>query len=75
MKDNSLYQWVFNYNSYKGVWRCTNRDNYLKLFDGPDDPILESKEISTLIDIINLNDGDIRQVMKWKKEFYADIKG
>ena len=72
---SNTHGWIFTWNSYKGVWAATNRDNYLKLFDGPNDPIIESREISTLIEIIELNDGDIRQVMKWKKEFYADTKG
>lgn len=66
--NHNNYGWVYTENTYKGVWRATNRDNYLKLFDGPDDCILQSPNIDDIRAVVNECEGDIYKVMKWKKE-------
>jgi hypothetical protein len=60
---NSLYDWVFRYNSYTNNWCATNRDNYNLLFSNTNsDKILKSSSIETLIEIINKIDGDITKI-------------
>jgi len=66
---NNLYGWVFTKNTYTNKWRATNRDNLLNFWDNSFDLVIESSDISTLIEIIEKNDGDIHKVMLWKKNY------
>lgn len=65
---HDCYGWVFTYNPFTDKWRATNRDNYNKLWDGPDDPIIESSNVGTLVDIVVINGGSLERVMNWKKQ-------
>jgi hypothetical protein len=61
--ENSLYDWIFRYNSYTNNWCATQRDNYHDLFSDVDsDEVLKSSSIETLIEIINKINGDINNI-------------
>lgn len=52
-----MHDWVFNYNAYTETWNATTRDNYNALFNGKNEKVLSSKELWTLIEIINRTNG------------------
>ena len=63
MKDH-LHDWIFHYNAVKGVWDATTRENYNSLFNNRDHGILSSKDIWTLIELINRTNGDNLKIKK-----------
>jgi hypothetical protein len=60
--NNVLDEWVFRFNSSTGYWYSTNRDNYFALFNGLNEDVIKSKEISTLTEIITKFNGDIKKI-------------
>ncbi len=59
-----LHDWIFHYNAIKGVWDATTRDNYTALFSDRSHGILSSKDLWTLVDIINRTNGDEIKITK-----------
>lgn len=62
-----LHDWVFHYNTYTGNWDATTRSNYNALFNGKNSEVLSSKDIWTLIEIINRTNGDKTKIQKLTK--------
>ena len=49
----SLYDWLFHYNPYEGLWYATKKEDYLEFFSGKDKrKSVTSPDIQTLITII-----------------------
>ncbi len=67
MKNNNLYGWVFTFNPNTDVWNATPNDNYFALFNGHNERVISSKEITTLMDIINRTNGNIEGINKLLK--------
>ena len=67
-KKNNMYQnlhnWVFMYNKYTDTWKTTTRDNYHSLTNDSSYGVLSSKDINTLIDIIEKTNGDSLKIEK-----------
>ena len=59
-----LHDWVFHYNTYTGHWDATTRENYNALFNGKNSGVLSSKDIWTLIEIINRTNGNKSKIEK-----------
>lgn len=50
---SKLYNYIFHYNHYTELWSAIPRELYVKYWDNDDvDGVLKSREISTLIEII-----------------------
>ncbi len=59
--NDSLYEWVFHYNHYTELWSAFQRKDYTQYFNNPSDPdlvVIKSREIKTLIGVINKMEGD-----------------
>lgn len=64
-----MYGWLFTYNPFTDRWMATNRDNYFKLWnEGPNEAVLESRNIDSLIEIIIKGKGDLKTILKLKEE-------
>jgi hypothetical protein len=64
-----LENWVFSYNSHTDNFRAVTRDQWLDVYNLPEENFLRSKEFTTLRDIIIKNEGDpekIKQLIKNK---------
>lgn len=59
-----LHDWVFHYNFYKGIWEATTRENYNALFSGTNSGVLGSKDLWTLVELINRTAGDSLKIKK-----------
>jgi hypothetical protein len=65
-----LYGWLITYNPLNDNYLATNRDNYFKLFsDIENEAILKGVSHQVLEEIIILNQGDLRKIINWKKNF------
>ena len=63
MDNQSLYDWVFRFNSMDNSWYAVNREHYNDLYsDLQSKNILKSSSIKTLIEIINKTDGDVKKI-------------
>jgi hypothetical protein len=50
---SKLYDWVFHFNHFNGLWSAIPRDVYNKYWDNDDvKGVLKSKDINTLIEMI-----------------------
>lgn len=51
----NVYNFIFWYNPYEGLWYSISRDTQLEFFNGDREKSLyhKSKQISTLVEIIN----------------------
>lgn len=62
---NYLYNWVFHFNSFTGVWVAIPRDLYNQYWDDVNiDGIIRSKSIQTLTEIIKKTKGDVKAIEK-----------
>lgn len=60
--------WVFNQCSVSGIWKGVHRDNYADMFNDFNSPnVIKSKQINTLIELIDKTDGDIFKMNKLAK--------
>lgn len=63
-----LYGWIFQWNPFRQLYECTNRDNYFKLFNGGDrTPILESSRIDSIQSVIMKCEGRMDKIIEFKK--------
>lgn len=62
-----LHDWVFHYNHYTEHWDATTRENQNALFNNSKHGVLSSKDIWTLIEIINRTNGDQIKIQKLTK--------
>lgn len=44
MVEDKLYNWLFHYNHYKGVWSAFHRDEAAKYFNGMSKNVVSDKE-------------------------------
>lgn len=59
----SLYNWVFHYNEFTGVWNAIPRDAYNDYWSNRDCPaIISSKSIDTLKELIAKTGGDKKKI-------------
>jgi hypothetical protein len=57
--DGSLYGFVFHFNHYSGLWSAIPRDQYNQYWsDSKTDGVLRSKNMETLVEIIQKTRGD-----------------
>ena len=64
-ENNTLYDWVFRFNTMDSCWYATKRDNFNDFYSNiKSDKLLKSKNINTLVEIINKTDGDIKKINK-----------
>jgi len=50
---SKLYNWVFHFNHYTGLWSAIPKDIYGKYWDNDElEGVMKSKDINTLIEII-----------------------
>ena len=59
-----LHDWVFHYNHYTQKWDATTRENQNALFNDNSNGVLSSKDIWTLIEIINRTNGNKVKIQK-----------
>jgi hypothetical protein len=53
MRNEELYEYVFHFNPYNGLWSAIPRDVYQEYFNNSDVAgVLKSKEYTTLISLI-----------------------
>jgi hypothetical protein len=59
---SNLHDWVFNYNTYTGLWNAAKREDYHLLFSsGSKHKVLRSKEIETLITLISRSEDNTKK--------------
>jgi len=64
--ENYLYNWVFHFNAFDGVWSAIPRDVYNQYWNNPNvDGVIRSKSINTLSEIINKTKGNIKLIEKF----------
>lgn len=59
--NDALYEWIFHFNCYTGLWSAFQRKDYTAYFNDPADPtlmVIKSKDIKTLVDILHRINGD-----------------
>ena len=53
---NKLYNWVFHFNNFEGLWSAIPRELYNQYWDNQEfEGIIKSKDINTLVEIITKN--------------------
>jgi hypothetical protein len=53
MRNEELYEYVFHFNPYNGLWSAIPRDSYQEHFNNHETAgILKSKELTTLMSLI-----------------------
>ena len=62
MENKNLYGWVFTFNPYEDKWYATPRDNYFALFNGKNEDVLSSKDITTLMVLVNKTNGNKNKI-------------
>jgi hypothetical protein len=63
--NGSLYNFVFHFNAYTGLWSAIPRDSYNNYWtDYPVHGILRSKSIDTLLHLLHQTGGDVEEVYK-----------
>jgi len=65
MKNENLYGWVFVYNPYTELWNAARREDYSLLFSAiskKSDKVLRSREVNTLIELINKTEGKATKI-------------
>lgn len=62
MKNENLYGWVFKFNPYTNLWSTTPDSNYFALANGHNDQVISSKNINTLMSIVNKTNGDRNKI-------------
>lgn len=63
----NLYGWAFNYNPHTQNWRAIKREHYTEMFSKTEDengPMLVSRDIQTLIDLIVRTNGEKESIDK-----------
>jgi len=61
-----LYHWLFHYNHYTELWSAFQRNDYVPYFNDPSNPdliVIKSREITTLINLINKMEGDPSKII------------
>ena len=59
----NLYNYVFHYNDFAGLWSAIPRDSYNDYWDDADsEGVIQSKEINVLIDLIERGDEFIKSI-------------
>jgi hypothetical protein len=65
MRDTYIYNWVFHFNEFTGLWSAIPRDIYNQYWDNPNvDGVIRSKSIETLTEIIRKTKGEIGEIEK-----------
>lgn len=60
---NPVYDFVFHFNHYTGLWNAIPRSQYTDYWNGSlDATILKSKSIETLVELINRTEGDLDKI-------------
>jgi hypothetical protein len=55
-----LYDYVFHYNHYTGLWSAVHRTSYMEYWNNSETKgVIRSKDINTLIEIIQKTQGNI----------------
>lgn len=63
--NTSLYNFVFHFNAYSGLWSAVPRDLYNDYWTDHTTPnILRSKSIDTLLHLLHRTGGDVEEVYK-----------
>lgn len=63
--DQSLFNWIFHFNPWTGLWNAFPREKYLDYFNNPDDPkmvVIRCKDMKTLAEIIRKIGGDPERI-------------
>lgn len=61
----SLYNWVFHYNDYTGMWNAIPRDDYNEYWSNSNcERVISSSSIDTLKELIYRTSGDKAQIEK-----------
>jgi hypothetical protein len=64
--ENYLYNWVFHFNSFTGVWSAIPRDVYHEYWNNSDvNGVIRSKSVETLTEIIKKTKGNIKLIEKF----------
>ena len=66
----ALYNWLFHYNNHTGIWNCYNREDHFAYWNGttPKHPILKSKDIAVIQEILVKTSGDKAEIEKVTNE-------
>ena len=60
---NNMYNYVLHFNPYTELWSAVPRDLYQEFWNNPDvKGVLKSKDINTLISLINKGEEFIKKV-------------
>jgi hypothetical protein len=66
---STLYNFVFHFNAYTGLWAAIHRDDYLQYWsDGGHPRVIRSKSIDTLQEIIIKTGGDKSKIEQLTRE-------
>ena len=60
-----LNDWIFHYCPYSKKWKSSTRENMKDLFNNVDSKnVIKSSKIETLVELINVTDGNISKMNK-----------
>jgi hypothetical protein len=54
-----LEDWVFHYNSFTSQWAAIPRETYTEYWSNSKAPVLRSKHLNTLLDLLHKSKGDV----------------
>lgn len=67
--ENSLYNFLFHYNNYTGLWSAIPRDKYNEYWsDHKTFGVVRSRSIQTLTELIQKTNGDISLIEQLVRE-------
>jgi len=60
MLNNGFYNWIFHFNPFTQVWSIIHREDYNAYWSAGKTkyPLVKSKDIDTLIYLVNSSEGD-----------------
>jgi hypothetical protein len=54
-----LEDWIFHYNSTNELWAAIPRETYSEYWNNYNAPVLRSKHLNTLLDLLHKSKGDV----------------
>ena len=65
MKNEFLWNWVFQYNPYTDKWNAFTREDYVAYFNGGEvKSLVSSSKLDTVVEILNRSEGDFKRMEK-----------
>ncbi len=68
IKTDYLHNWIFHFNSFKGIWSAIPREHYTAYWNNEKvDGVYSSEDIKTLLDALHKTNGNIKELLNHER--------